>query len=67
MKPYKTLRRKIAAKFKMHFIGSLIKLIRICEVLLHGRLFENFIKSMKIRLVRRCVAHKFNLLLNAEV
>ena len=41
----------IAAKFRMHFLGSLIKLNRISEVLLHGRFFENFIKSWKISLV----------------
>ena len=44
----KTLRRKIAAKFRMHLIGSLIKLNRISEGLMHGRFFENFIKSWKI-------------------
>ena len=47
----KTLRRKNAAKFRMHFIGSLIKLNRISEVSMHGRFFESFIKSWKISLV----------------
>ena len=47
----KTLRRRIVAKFRMHLIGSLIKLNRISEVLMHGRFFENFIKSWKISLV----------------
>ena len=35
----------------MHFIGSLIKLNRISEVLLHVRFFDNLIKSWKVRLV----------------
>ena len=48
---YKTLRRRIAAKFRMHLIVSLIKLNLISEVLMHGRLFEKFIKSGKISLV----------------
>ena len=34
---YKILRRRIAAKFRMHLIGSLIKLNQISEVLMHGR------------------------------
>ena len=51
---FKTLRRRIAGKFRMQFIGSLINLNRIIEVLMHGRFFENFenfIKSWKISLV----------------
>ena len=47
----KTLRRRIAAKFRMHLICDLIKLNQISKVLLHGRFFENFIKSWKISLV----------------
>ena len=47
----KTSRRRIASKFKMHFIGSLIELNRISEDLMHGHFFENFIKSWKISLV----------------
>ena len=46
-----TSRRRIAAKFKIHFIGSLIKINRIREDLLHGHFFENFIKSWKISLI----------------
>ena len=42
---------KIAAKFRKHLIGSLIKLNHISEVLMHGRFFENFMKSWKISLV----------------
>ena len=46
------MRRIIAAKFRMHLIiGSLVKLNQINEVLIHGRLFENFIKSWIISLV----------------
>ena len=41
MKPAKPC----GAKFRMHLIGSLIKINRISEVLLHERFFENFIKS----------------------
>ena len=41
----KILRRRIAVKFRMHLIGSLIKLNRISEVLLHGSFLENFMKS----------------------
>ena len=37
----KTSQRRIAAKFNMHFIGSLIKLNRISEDLMHGHFFEN--------------------------
>ena len=48
---WKTLRLEIAAKFRMHFIGSLIKLNRISEVLIHGRFSQNFIKSWKFSLV----------------
>ena len=40
----------LAAKFRMHLIGSLIKLNRICDVFLHGRFVEKFIKSWKISL-----------------
>ena len=47
----KTLRRRIGAKFRMHHIGSLIKLNRVSEVLLHGPFFESFIKSWKLCLV----------------
>ena len=36
-----------AAKFRMHLIGSLIKLNRMSEVLMHGRFFENFCKIME--------------------
>ena len=49
--PCKTLRRRIAAKFSMHLIGSLIKVNRIREVLMHGRFVANFIKLLKISLV----------------
>ena len=35
----------IAAKSKMHPIGSLIKSNRISEVLVHERLLDHFIKS----------------------
>ena len=35
----------------MHLIGSLIKLNRISEVLMHGRFSETFIKSWKFSLV----------------
>ena len=48
---YKTMRRRIAAKFRMHHIGSLIKLNRISEVLMHGHFFEQFKKTWKISLV----------------
>ena len=48
---WKTSRRRIAAKFDMHFIGSLIKLNRINEDLMHGHFLENFSKSWKISLV----------------
>ena len=41
----KALRGEIAATLRVHFIGGLIKLNRISEVSLHGRVFENFIKS----------------------
>ena len=47
----KTSRRRIATKFKMQFKGSLIKLNRISEDLMHGHFVENFIKSLKISLV----------------
>ena len=40
---YKTVRRRIAAKFRMHHIGSLIKLNQFSEELMLGRFFENFI------------------------
>ena len=39
---YKTLRRRIAAKFRMHHIGSLIKLNQFSEELMLGRFFENW-------------------------
>ena len=55
----KTLRRKIAAKFRMHFIGSLIKLNRISEVLLHGRFFENFKNHGKLGWYRTKTCKKF--------
>ena len=48
---YKILRHRIAAKFRMHLIGSLIKLNRISEVLMHTRFFEKLIKSWKNSLV----------------
>ena len=41
----KTLLLGIAAKFRMHLIGSLININSISEVLMHGRFLENFIKS----------------------
>ena len=41
------LQRRIVAKFRMHHIGSLIKLNRISEVSLHERFTEKFIKSWK--------------------
>ena len=44
------MRHRIAAKIRMHLIGSSIKLNRISEVLLRGRFFENFIKSQKVSL-----------------
>ena len=47
----KTLRHRIAAKFSMHLMDSLINLNCISEVLMHGRFLENFIKSWKISLV----------------
>ena len=47
----KTSCLKIAAKLQIHSLGSLIKLNWINEVLMHGSLFENFIKSWKISLV----------------
>ena len=48
---YKTSCLWIVAKFRMHFIGSLIKLNWISAILLHESLLENFIKSWKISLV----------------
>ena len=50
-KTCKTLHCRIAAKLRMHLIGSLIKLNEISEVLMHGRFFVNFTKSWKISLV----------------
>ena len=50
----KALRRKIAAKFRVHFIGSLIKLNRIKEVLLHVRIqLENPTSSQASKGARR--------------
>ena len=34
----------IAAKFRMHLLGSLIELTRIIENLMHGNFLESFIK-----------------------
>ena len=55
----KTLRRRIAAKFRMRLIGSLIKINRISEVLMHVRFFENFTKSWKISLISYKTCKKF--------
>ena len=52
------MRRRIAAKFRMHFIGSFVKLNRISEVLMHERFFDNFIKSWKFSLVTK-ICKKF--------
>ena len=41
----KTSRHRIATKFRMHLIGSLIKANLISEVLMHGRFFEIFFKN----------------------
>ena len=56
----KTSRLGNASKFRMHFIGSLLKLIRISEVLMHGRFFVNFMKSWEIILVtyKKCEMFK---------
>ena len=43
--------RKLSLTQMQTLIGSLIKLSRISEVLMHGRFLENFVKSWKIILV----------------
>ena len=43
----KTLRRRIAAKFRMNLKGSLIKLNQISGVLMHERFFSEFYKIME--------------------
>ena len=45
-----TLRRRIAAKVRMHLQGSLIKLNRIREILMHRRFLWIFYKIIKISL-----------------
>ena len=43
----KTLRFRNVVKFSTHFIGNLIELNRIGEILMHGSFLKNFIKLEK--------------------
>ena len=45
----KTLLRRNATKFRIHLIGSVIKLNRISEVLMHRRFFENLVMDKNFK------------------